>query len=608
MYVSINSDERAGVCVSWREVGLQLGKKTILERVSGDARPGELLALMGPSGAGKTTLLNVLSGRLEGFTGRVATTGMVGALRVAYIAQEDVFLPQLTASEHLEFLASLLIAHDSPSARAKRVARMLDEYGLAGVRDTRIGFAATERLGAMMRGISGGERKRLALASAMVGEPSLIFADEPTTGLDSTLATSVVRTMSQVARGGGDHLRTVLASVHQPGTRAFALFDTLVLLAHGRVAYCGPAAAAAGDFERLALLPRCAADGGTPVPPSELLIELVSPDDDESRARLSRALDEAERRAPADDAGGSSRPSLSPAFAVGFGARIVALLRRAALVHRRSLPVALLRVVMAGFFASLIGLLYLHTGRDLSQTDVQDVTGCLFMLCTSSLFSSIFPILQMLIAELPLVHREHRAGAYDPATHLLSKMLADAPLEFLPPLLLTTVVFGLVGFRDDEGARGWRHLGGFAACVEAVTFAGSSMGYAIAAAAPDLATGALLTPMMVFPCILLGGLYANTGNIPQYYAWFNRINPLHYGFVALSHIQWEHYPDIACDAALPIECPFADGKSVLAFYSLDGHGTGAVRSICLLLVIGACYRALAFAVMLRRASRADAGV
>ena len=102
--------------------------------------------------------------------------------------------------------------------------------------------------------------------------------------------------------------------------------------------------------------------------------------------------------------------------------------------------------------------------------------------------------------------------------------------------------------------------------------------------------------------------YANTGNIPQYYAWFNHINPLHYGFVALSHIQWEHYPDIACDAALPIECPFVNGKSVLAFYSLDGHGTGAARGILLLLVIGACYRVLAFAVMLRRASRADAGV
>ena len=224
MYVSINSDELAGVAVSWRDVGLQLGRKTILDRVSGDARPGELLALMGPSGAGKTTLLNVLSGRLEGFTGRVATTGMVGALRVAYIAQEDVFLPQLTPSEHLEFLASLLVARDSPTARAKRVAHMLDEFGLASVRDTRIGFAATERLGAMMRGISGGERKRLA-RSAMVGEPSLIFADEPTTGLDSTLATAVVRTLSRVARGGGDHARTVLASIHQPGTRAFALFD-----------------------------------------------------------------------------------------------------------------------------------------------------------------------------------------------------------------------------------------------------------------------------------------------------------------------------------------------------------------------------------------------
>ena len=92
-------------------------ERTILEGATGVFCARELTALMGPSGAGKTTLLNVLSGRLEGFTGRVATTGMVGALRVAYIAQEDVFLPQLTPSEHLEFLASLLVAR-SPHMHA----------------------------------------------------------------------------------------------------------------------------------------------------------------------------------------------------------------------------------------------------------------------------------------------------------------------------------------------------------------------------------------------------------------------------------------------------------------------------------------------------------
>ena len=134
MYVSINSDELAGVAVSWRDVGLQLGRKTILDRVSGDARPGELLALMGPSGAGKTTLLNVLSGRLEGFTGRVATTGMVGALRVAYI--DEVRLNREGESAYY----SVLVKSVDEQERADDAGRGRGPEGRGFCRGLRAGF------------------------------------------------------------------------------------------------------------------------------------------------------------------------------------------------------------------------------------------------------------------------------------------------------------------------------------------------------------------------------------------------------------------------------------------------------------------------------------
>lgn len=101
-----------------------------------------------------------------------------------------------------------------------------------------------------VRGVSGGERKRLAIACELLSAPSLLFLDEPTSGLDAFQAHAVAASLRALTAAG----HTVVASVHQPRSTVFALFDDLLLLAEGRVAFHGPARAAVVHFAAVGLV------------------------------------------------------------------------------------------------------------------------------------------------------------------------------------------------------------------------------------------------------------------------------------------------------------------------------------------------------------------
>jgi ABC-type multidrug transport system ATPase subunit len=95
------------------------------------------------------------------------------------------------------------------------------------------------------KGISGGEKRRLAFASEVLTNPPILFCDEPTSGLDSFMAMSVVESMRSLAKQG----KTIICTIHQPSSEVFELFDKLCLLAEGRLAYIGPLPAASDFFE-----------------------------------------------------------------------------------------------------------------------------------------------------------------------------------------------------------------------------------------------------------------------------------------------------------------------------------------------------------------------
>ncbi|CAO3671301.1 unnamed protein product [Umbelopsis vinacea] len=221
----------------FENITYEVNKKKILNGVTGIVHPGQVMAIMGASGAGKTSLLDILAKRTKSGTvgGEIYVNGHVIPNSqykkvIGYVDQEDTMIPTLTVYETVLYSALLRLPRTmSTIAKKYRVMETLQELGIDGIKDSKIGSSG-------FRSISGGERRRVAIACELVTSPSILFLDEPTSGLDAYNAYNVVESLVTLAR---DYNRTVVFTIHQPRSNIVALFDHLLLLARGHVVFSG---------------------------------------------------------------------------------------------------------------------------------------------------------------------------------------------------------------------------------------------------------------------------------------------------------------------------------------------------------------------------------
>lgn len=256
-YPTLNTSN--DLCLTWKNISYTVERKTnggslraifgfqyteliqLLHGVSGIVNSGILMAIMGSSGAGKTTLLATISRRVKGkATGDVLLNGKPidteQMIRISgFVPQTDLAIESLTIQEHMEFMACMKMDRRlRANFRRQRITILLRELGLAKCTSTKLSA------------LSGGERKRVTLAVELLTEPSILFCDEPTTGLDSYGAMTVVRTLREVAASG----RIVICSLHQPASGLLKIFHEVLLLSGGRVAFQGSSIDAMEFFDR----------------------------------------------------------------------------------------------------------------------------------------------------------------------------------------------------------------------------------------------------------------------------------------------------------------------------------------------------------------------
>jgi len=209
----------------------------LLSNVTASFEHGKVHALMGASGAGKTTLLDVItdrvtSGEVSGggvyYGGRRASKAMFRQC-AAYVEQRDTLLAMLTVKETLNYWAELRARNEEERVEIlARVPAIIEDLNLGECSEVIVGDA-------LKRGISGGQAKRTNLALALVTDPDVLFLDEPTSGLDSATSLDIVQILKHLACSGV----CVVATIHSPTSEAFRLFDSLLMLKKGRVAFAG---------------------------------------------------------------------------------------------------------------------------------------------------------------------------------------------------------------------------------------------------------------------------------------------------------------------------------------------------------------------------------
>ncbi|MEL7587432.1 MAG: ATP-binding cassette domain-containing protein [Prolixibacteraceae bacterium] len=201
-------------------------------------RSGDLVGILGGSGVGKTTLLNVLNGKLKPHAGKVMINGydlhdpkneeIIKGV-IGYVPQDDLLIEELTVYQNLGFNARFCFGNMDDAQIEQIIGRALSDFDLNEARDLVVGNPLKKIL-------SGGQRKRLNIALELMREPSVLFVDEPTSGLSSADSEKVMHLLKRQCLKG----KLVFANIHQPSSDIYKLFDRIIIMDKGgRVVFFG---------------------------------------------------------------------------------------------------------------------------------------------------------------------------------------------------------------------------------------------------------------------------------------------------------------------------------------------------------------------------------
>ncbi|XP_009110383.1 ABC transporter G family member 11 [Brassica rapa] len=520
--------------------------QNVLEVLTGYAEPGTLTALMGPSGSGKSTMLDALSSRLAAnafLSGTVLLNGHKTKLSfgtAAYVTQDDNLIGTLTVRETIWYSARVRLP-DKMLRSDKRalVERTIIEMGLQDCADTVIGNWH-------LRGISGGEKRRVSIALEILMRPRLLFLDEPTSGLDSASAFFVTQTLRALSRDG----RTVIASIHQPSSEVFELFDRLYLLSGGKTVYFGQASEAYEFF----------AQAGFPCPalrnPSDHFLRCVNSDFDKVRATLKGSMklrfeasdDPLEKITTTEairvlvdyyhtsdyyyttkakveeisqykgtilDSGGSQASFLLQTYT---------LTKRSFINMSRDFGYYWLRLLIYILVTFCIGTIYWKVGTSYSAILARG--SCASFVFGFVTFMSIggFP---SFVEDMKVFQRERLNGHYGVAAFVIANTLAATPFLIIITFISGTICYFMVGLHP-----GFTHYLFFVLCLYASVTVVESLMMAIASIVPNFLMGIIIGAGIQGIFMLVSGFFRLPNDIPKIF-WRYPMSYISFHFWAL---------------------------------------------------------------------------
>ncbi|KAF9517565.1 hypothetical protein BS47DRAFT_1389827 [Hydnum rufescens UP504] len=505
--------------LEWKNLSLQVPKndKVILYPQSGSLRSREILAIMGPSGAGKTSFLDVVSQRVLSSDSSASITfdGQSFSMRDigSYVAQEDALHGFLTVKDNIRYSALFSSPHGTPgNVIDEMVKKTLGSLGLTDVRKNRIGAH-------FQRGISGGQKRRVTIASSVVAQPQILLCDEPTSGLDSMTGYQVASAIKRLAE---ETNTVVLASIHQPNFETFSLFDHVLFLAGGHCVYQGPTTWISmpphmnpADHVINLINTDFDAPGETGIPNHERVEQLVqawivyssgSESDGRDSARLTSASPGATVGAGLKAACGPIRARTKRSWHyrfVGELKRTWILTKRTALVLRRNVVLVTVRVAMygkyvavvvtrafvglllwngKGFMSALLATVWLHMEKTDARVNDRISVHFFSLAFFSAMSVSAVPLY---LEERAVFIRESNNGLYGAGVYTIANTVVFVPYIFFCALLYSGIGYWAIGLKYN----GWAFCR-FVLFLFLAVYAAEAQALAVAAVIPSF-VGAL---------------------------------------------------------------------------------------------------------------------
>ncbi|PSS08283.1 ABC transporter G family member 11 like [Actinidia chinensis var. chinensis] len=579
--------------LSWKDltvmVTLSNGEtQNVLEGLTGYAEPGSFTALMGPSGSGKSTLLDALSARLAAnafLSGTILLNGRKTNLSfgtAAYVTQDDNLIGTLTVRETISYSAQVRLP-DKMAWSEKRalIESTIIEMGLQDCADTVIGNWH-------LRGISGGEKRRVSIALEILMRPRLLFLDEPTSGLDSASAFFVTQTLRGLSRDG----RTVIASIHQPSSEVFELFDRLYLLSGGKTVYFGLASEAYEATTTLLHFFFLFAQAGFPCPalrnPSDHFLRCINADFDKVKLTLKGSMklrfeisdDPLEKITTSEairtltdfyrtsqyyysaiekvneiskvkgtvlDSGGSQASFFMQAFT---------LTKRSFINMSRDFGYYWLRLVIYVVVTVCIGTIYLNVGT--SYSSILARGACASFVFGFVTFMSIggFP---SFVEDMKVFQRERLNGHYGVTAFVISNTISAMPF-----LMLITFISGTICYFMVRLHPGFEHYLFFVLCLYASVTVVESLMMAIASIVPNFLMGIIIGAGIQGIFMLVSGYFRLPNDIPKPF-WRYPMSYISFHFWALQGQYQNDLKGLIFDNQPPSYLPKIPGEYVLEY-------------------------------------------
>ncbi|XP_056223762.1 broad substrate specificity ATP-binding cassette transporter ABCG2b [Seriola aureovittata] len=515
-----------------RKIG---SEKYILKDVSGIMKPG-MNAIMGATGSGKTSLLDVIAGRKDPAglrQGNVLVNGkaVTSDLRLssAYVVQDDILMGTLTVRENLLFSANLRLnpEHHSSTDKHARVDVIIQDLGLTDCADTKIG---TE----FLRGVSGGERKRCSIGMELITSPSLLFLDEPTTGLDSNTANCIISLLQRLSRRG----KTVIFSIHQPRYSIFRQFDHLTLMHKGEVVYAGAADHALEYFTDLGYQIESfnnPADFFMDVTNGEAKSTFESVTAAECRNPLAatyrqsqlcqKVLEELDHvnQSTAEGVAGQDETA---SYATSFLYQMRVVCGRTVLNTLRNPQTSYAQLALNIFFAVLVGLIYYQMPLTLPEA-LQNRSGAFFFLIINMVFGNLSAV-ELFINERAIFIHENSSGYYRTSVYFLSKIFADLiPNRIIPIFVFSAIAYYMMGLKPAFEA-----FMCFALTMSLVSLAGVALAFLVSASVSSFAMANILIALPFVFMMVFGGYLVNLNSMLSWLSWLKWISIFRYGLNA----------------------------------------------------------------------------